>query len=53
MMKDMEGRMVDLVEDIGLGISREQLAPKPTEEGEKEDESKDSKQDRTQDREQK
>jgi hypothetical protein len=25
----MGERLVDLVEDVGLGISREQLAPKP------------------------
>lgn len=33
----MGERLVDLVEDIGLGITREQLAPKPTKEGNKED----------------
>lgn len=26
----MEGRLVDLVEDIGLGIRDDQLAPKPS-----------------------
>lgn len=30
----MEGRLVDLVEDIGLGIREEQLAPKPADKGE-------------------
>lgn len=33
----MEGRMVDLIEDIGKGITTEQLAPKPKEEDKQDD----------------
>lgn len=33
----MEGRMVDLIEDIGKGITSEQLAPKPAKGDNKDD----------------
>ena len=32
-MKEMQGKMVDIIEDIGKGLNNEQLAPKPTKEG--------------------
>jgi hypothetical protein len=33
----MQGKMIDIVEDIGKGLNTEQLAPKPATKGEEKD----------------